>query len=124
MPVRQITLEYLRSHPCHIFVYGDNLLHRGCRGAAQFRSEPNTYGFVTKKFPSSKVEAFYRPAEYRPVFEQELSRLMVEIVGHGQRTYMISPVGSGLANRFKIWERVIEPGPERLRPIENVVFLY
>lgn len=46
-----ITRDYLRKNIDHIFVYGDNTLHKGNKGAAILSNEPNTHGFVTKKFP-------------------------------------------------------------------------
>jgi len=48
-----MTKEYLRAHPEVIFVFGDNLIHRGKGGAAKLRDEPNTYGFITKKYPNN-----------------------------------------------------------------------
>jgi hypothetical protein len=48
-----IAREYLRSHPDHVFVFGDNLLGRGLGGAAALRREPNTFGFITKKRPDN-----------------------------------------------------------------------
>ena len=120
----QVTLSYLRSNPNSIFVYGDNLKHVGCLGAAFFRYEPNSYGFITKKIPSNDPWAFYRPAEYVHVFQRELDKLIWKIKTSPGKTWLISQIGSGLANRYKIWEHVISPGIESLRQFPNVIFLW
>jgi len=119
-----ITREYLRSNPSHIFVFGDNLLRKGKGGAAELRDEPNARGFITKKAPNNETESFYHPAEYRGVFIKELYDLSWEIFDHPERTYLISKLGAGLANRYKIWEIVIQPGLEKIRGFENVTFLW
>lgn len=120
----QITLEYLRKHLDHIFVYGDNKLHKGCLGAAMFRKEPNSYGFVTKKYPRMDNKAFYRPYEYKSVFEKEINYLIHYIELYPEKTFLITPLGSGLANKYKIWEQVIKPGLEVLRKYKNVIFTW
>jgi len=103
-----ITKEYLRKNPNTIFVYGDNRLRKGFAGAAMFRSEPNTYGFITKKYPNNNDDSFYKPEEYRKVFEKELSKLEFEIRKSPNTLWLISQLGSGLANKFNIWEEVIK----------------
>lgn len=119
-----ITKEYLRAHPDHIFVFGDNLLRKGRGGAAILRDEPNARGFITKKAPNNEDESFYRPGEYSLVFRKELYDLSWEIFDHPDRTYLITPLGAGLANRYNIWEKVIKPGLETIRAFPNVVFLW
>ena len=124
-----ITKEYLRQNPNHIFVFGDNLTRKGKAGAAALRDEPNTFGFITKKYPSNYDSSFYRPEEYREVFNSELETLISFIEdslcwdGH-PKLYLISKLGSGLANKYNIFEEVIEPGLEILKKYKNVKFLY
>jgi len=120
----KITLKYLREHKDHIFVYGDNAIHKGCLGAAQFRYEPNSYGFITKKYPRTDASAFYRPSEYNSVFDKEVKRLIAFIENNKDKTFLLTPIGSGLANKFKIWERVVLPGVEKLRKYKNVIFTW
>ena len=91
--------------------------------AASFRYEPNSYGFITKKYPFSSPSAFYRPNEYEPVFKVEMKKLITRIEENPDKTFLITKLGSGLANRYKIWEIVIEPGLEVLRQYKNVTFL-
>lgn len=120
-----ITEQYLREHPDEIFVFGDNLLRVGKGGAAALRNEPNTYGFVTKKAPTHKDCDYYRPMEYVEVYLQELQQLCSEIKVRNKKTYLISKLGAGLANKYHIFEEVIEPS---IKPIlgqySNVKFLW
>jgi len=120
-----ITKEYLESHPNEIFVFGDNTLRIGKGGAAILRDEPNTYGFITKKYPTYADDAFYRPNEYIGIYAIEMSKLKLEIMKNPDKSYLISPLGSGLANRYRIFEEVIDPLLKNdLKNYKNVEFLW
>jgi len=118
-----ITAEYLQKNTDKVFVFGDNLIRKGIGGAAYLRRQPNTYGFITKRYPDNKDKSFYKPDEYLPVFENEMVRLIKEIEMHRDRTYLISKLGAGLANRYHIYEHIILPRIGVLRRYENVKFL-
>lgn len=118
-----ITEEFLKKNPNIIFVYGDNLLHKGLKGAAKLRNNKNTYGFITKKYPNYNNNSYYTPEEYKPIFEKELKKLINEIQNNPNKTYLISRLGAGLANRFKIYEKVIKEGLEPLKQFSNVEFI-
>lgn len=121
----KITKRYLKENPDHIFVFGDNLLRKGKKGAAELRDEPNTYGFVTKKAPNNKPSSFYTPEEYEDVFAVEMAELATEIKNTPQKMYLISKLGAGLANRYNIWEEVIEFQIKYfLKGYSNVQFLW
>jgi len=120
-----ITREYLRENRNHIFVFGDNLLRKGKGGAAVLRDEPNTYGFITKKFPDMKTESFYNIDEYRNIYRDEISKLIHYINMNENKLFLISKLGSGLANKFYIFNEIIEPNIKRdLNKLENVKFLW
>ena len=119
-----ISKLYLREHPNDIFVFGDNKIRRGKKGAAILRDEPNTYGFITQKYPSSRDTAHYRVAEYEQIFINEMEKLKRLIVRNPDKMFLISKLGSGLANRFGIWEKVIREELEELKQYSNVRFLY
>lgn len=106
---RYVTKEFLRANPNVVFVFGDNLLRYGKGGAAKLRDEPNTYGFITKKAPNNKDESFYRLEEYRTVFSDEMVKLFTEIQSNRDKIYLISKIGSGLANKYNIYGDLIEP---------------
>ena len=120
---RYVTAEFLRENPNVVFVFGDNLIRKGKGGAAKLRDEPNTYGFITKKYPNNEDTSFYRPKEYWQVFVGELSNLHREILLHPDKTFLISKLGAGLANRYHIYEEVIKPELEIFRGLKNVVIM-
>lgn len=119
-----ITLDYLRQNRNCIFVYGDNLIHKGKKGAAIFRDEPNSYGFITKKYPCNYDNCFYKVDEYIPVFNYELDQLFKFICSYPHFTFLISKIGAGYANKYHIFEQVIEPGLQPLKAYPNCVFLF
>lgn len=118
-----ITKEYLQRNPNHIFVFGDNFLRKGFAGAALLRKEPNTYGFVTKKYPSNEDKSFFKPEEYREIFLKELQKLELEIKKTPNNLWLISPIGSGLANKYNIWEKIIKPEVTKLTDRHNNIRL-
>lgn len=119
-----ITKEYLRANPKHIFVFGDNLLRKGYGGAAALRDEPNAYGFITKKAPSNNDKSFYKSEEYKSIFNMELRKLQRYILDCRNYNWLISKIGAGLANKYNIWEKVIEPDIQVLKKSTNVKFLF
>lgn len=120
-----ITAEILRENPNWIFVFGDNLLRTGYGGAAALRDEPNTYGFLTKLFPDDNSGSYYKPSDYVPVYCNEMALLIEQIKSKPFQTFLISKLGAGLANKFHIFEEVIEPTIRTLlAPYPNVTFLW
>ena len=120
-----IDRDYLRNNPDDIFVFGDNYLRQGHGGAAALRDEPNTYGFITKVAPTHRDEDYFRPTEYVQVYCSEMSRLIDEIRRRPGNTFLISKLGAGIANRYQIFETIIEPTIHHLlAPYSNVRFLW
>lgn len=121
----KITQEFLDNAPNAYFVFGDNLERYGHGGAAKLRDHPHAIGFITKKFPDNKDESFYKPEEYSPVFFEELEKLKRIIQKRPDKTFYISQLGGGLANRYKIWEKLIRHNLVRsLTDLDNVVFCW
>lgn len=119
-----ISEEDLDKNPNWIFVFGDNLKRRGYRGAALLRDHPQAYGFITKKFPNWEDSSHYTPEEYLPVFEQELVKLTKMIVENPTKIFILSKLGSNLANRFGIYEEIIRDRLVQLKKAHtNVVLL-
>lgn len=117
--------KYLKENPNHIFVFGDNTCHRGKAGAAKYRDFPNTYGFITKIKPDMKPSSFFDVEEYQIVYQYEISKLRNEILNNPDKHYLISKLGSGLANKYGIYQEVIEPNIRKdLSDLHNVEFLW
>lgn len=120
-----VTKEYLKEHPNEIFVFGDNLIRKGKEGAAIHRDESNTYGFITKKYPHNRDSDFYKPGKYEDRYILEIWKLQKKIKANPDKIFLISKLGAGLANRFGIFEQVIEPHiKEILGQFSNVKFLW
>lgn len=55
-----ISRDYIKKHPRTIFLFGDNLAHRGFGGQAkEMRGEPNAVGIPTKRLPTMSRLAFF-----------------------------------------------------------------
>lgn len=120
-----VNKEYLRSHPDHIFIFADDTLHRTHRGTANLRDEPNTYGFITKIYPNDDYNSYYDAYAYKHIYRQEMEKLRKMIARNPEKTFIIPKLGSRFSNKFKIWERIIEPNiKEDLENFKNVIFLF
>ena len=119
-----ITLQYLWEHTDHIFVFGDNLTRSGYGGAAKLRDELNTYGFITKRAPDNDDASFYKPDEYKSIYDEEIRRLTAITLLFFDKKFLISRLGAGLANRYAIFEEVIEPNIKTDLQFDNVEFLW
>jgi hypothetical protein len=120
-----ITESFLDENANAIFVFGDNLQRFGNGGAAALRYHDRAYGFITKKFPDNNESSFYKPEEYAPVFFEELNKLNFTIKNNKDKTFYISQLGGGLANKFRIWETVIRHNLEiKLGKYDNVIFCW
>ena len=120
-----VTKKFLDENPNAIFIFGDNLRRVGYGGAAALRDHKQTYGFITKRNPDNMDESFYRPESYNIDFLVYAIELQLFIEKNMDKTFYISQLGGGLANRYKIWEKVLKPGLEKyFSNYDNVVFLW
>ena len=120
-----VTKQFLDENPNAVFIFGDNLRRVGYGGAAALRDHPQTYGFVTKKNPDNRDDSFFRPESYAIDFLAYMIELQLFIEKNTDKTFYISQLGGGLANRYKIREKVIKPGLEKyFSHYDNVVFLW
>lgn len=120
-----ITEDFLNENPNAFFVFGDNLQRYGKGGAAVLRDHERSYGFITKKFPDENDSSFYKPEEYASIFFEELDKLNLKIKNNQDKIFYISQLGSGLANKFRIWELVIRHNLEiKLGKYNNVIFCW
>ena len=122
---KTITKEFLDYTPNAYFVFGDNLERWGHGGAAKLRDHPHAIGFITKKFPDNHDGSFYKPEEYSPVFFEELRKLKTIIEKRPDKIFYISQLGGGLANKYRIWDKLIRHNLVRaLEEFDNVIFCW
>jgi len=121
---REIDKEYLDENPECYFVFGDNTIRKGCGGAAILRFHKQAIGFITKILPTHDDRAYYRPENYEAVFGRELSKITARIIAEPDKTFLISRLGGGLANKYGIYEAIIKDGIRVLAKYPNVEFLW
>lgn len=121
----KVTANFLNENPNFIFVFGDNKDRVGTGGAAVLRYHPQSYGFITKRSPNMRPESFYDPDDYEDIFDDELVKLINLIDRKPDHTFFVSKLGSGLANKFNIFQTIIEPRIKRyLSGYNNVILLW
>jgi len=121
----KITQEFLDTNLNAYFIFGDNLERRGHGGAAKLRDHPHAIGFITKKFPDNNDSSFYKPEEYSAVFFEELEKLKRIVEARPDKTFYISQLGGGLANKYFIWQKLIRHNLVKvLENYENVIFCW
>lgn len=118
-----VTEDFLKQNPDCVFVFGDNLIRKGKGGAASLRDFVNSYGFITKKYPDNLYTSFYTKVEYLPIFEKEKEKLTSFIERNPDKTFLISKLGGGLANKHHIYESIIEPWLKSINEKYDNVYL-
>jgi len=120
-----VTEEFLNKDPAAYFVFGDNAKRQGLAGAAKLRNHPRAIGFVTKKEPNGNAKSCFTPEEYAKPFFDQLEQLSKHVANNPQSKFYVSKLGSGYANRYYIWERLIHHNlVGELEKFDNVVFCW
>jgi len=105
----QVTEQFLKDNKNILFVFGENRLAKGKGGAAKLRGLKNSVSFVTKKYPDLQDISYFTPDEYLPVYYVEMIKLKEFLKATNFDKVLISKIGGGLANKYGIFEQVIEP---------------
>lgn len=120
-----ITKKILDENPNFYFVFGDNTIRSGYGGAATLRDHPQAIGFITKQYPDNRDSSFFDVEQYKDLFYEELEKLEKLIISNPEKTFYISKLGAGLANRYRIWELLINPALNTtLSKFDNVIFCW
>lgn len=120
----RITKKIVSDFSCSIFVFGDNCFRTGHKGQTFIRDFDNTYSFVVRKREKEVNESYYKPYEYKPIFERELRNITKEIKKYSDTEFIFMKIGKGAENKYKIWEEIIFPGIDSLRKYKNVSFAW
>lgn len=70
-----------RDMPDAIFVFGDNIIRKGCKGQACIRYCANSFGIPTKHLPAKTPQAYYKDADF-PYVENVISRAFDQLEMH------------------------------------------
>ena len=81
MPIelqKHFSVEDCNNNPDKIYVFGDNLIHKGKGGQAIIRDCHNAYGIPTKRLPSMDSDSFFNDEfdEYEAV-KSAIEKLIV-----------------------------------------------
>ena len=75
--------------------------------------------------PDNKDSSFYRPKEYSIIYNREINNLISVIKEKQDYLFMISRLGAGLTNKYKIFDKIIEPNiKEDLSKFKNILWLW
>jgi len=116
--------QLLDNQPQSYYVFGDSL-QKESGEISSFSKHPRALGFIVKKFPDNLDGSYYRPEEYVPIFFDELKKLKNKINTEPEKIFYVSPIGTGPANKFYIWEKIIRPFlTHEFKKNVNVVFCW
>lgn len=102
MPIRwedHITRQMVRAEPCALFVYGDNLIHKGMSSQSrEMRGEPNAVGIPIRRLPAMDAAAYFTDADidtFRHAAEPPCRRLADHLRSGGIVVWPAAGVGTG-----------------------------
>ena len=96
----RFSIEDCSNHSDRVFIFGDNLIHKGKGGQAIIRDCHNAYGIPTKRLPSMDSDSFFNDEfdEYEAV-KSAIEKLIV--LKHSRReitfVFPTDGLGTGLA---------------------------
>lgn len=96
----RFSIEDCSNYPDRVFIFGDNLIHKGKGGQAIIRDCHNAYGIPTKRLPSMDSDSFFNDEfdEYEAV-KSAIEKLIV--LKHSRReitfVFPTDGLGTGLA---------------------------
>lgn len=102
MPLKVFPYEYRRdliAQTPGVFIFGDNVLHKGYKGQAVIRGLENSYGFCTKWLPLTITEAYFHDTDDAACERVEAHLLDIEMMlVQGKKVWWpASGIGTGLA---------------------------
>lgn len=123
-----ITREMVRANPDKLFLFGDNLEHRGFGGQAkEMRGEKNAIGIPTKKSPSMDDASFFRDDQFEATkkiidgYFYRIYRRGLEAKRNGGELTVVIPsdgIGTGLAQLDKRAPKTFEHLQNRLTELK------
>lgn len=95
------TVQDAKNHPDWLFVYGDNDVHQGIGGQAVVRTQDNSAGIPTKKYPSNHLNSFYNDKELQ-LNKQKIKNAIDKVIERSVNyRFVVMPengLGTGLAD--------------------------
>lgn len=121
------SLEWCKLEPNTLFLFGDNLTHKGKRGQAIIRDEENSLGIITKKYPSNYSTSFFTDNDYeefKDILDRKLDVLTTHLQsGNFDKIICNENIGAGLAKLDILAPKCYEYLMVQLREFEHVRML-
>lgn len=95
------TSELVENNPDFLFVFGDNLVHKGHGGQAVIRDYSNTYGIPTKREPNKRPTSYFSDKESEANHVKSAIDNLCQIRDEGKYKKIIFPkagIGTGLSH--------------------------
>lgn len=92
------TPELLQRNSDLLFIFGDNISRTGSKGQAIIRNEPNAFGLVTKRKPSTTPDSYMTGTDLDLSAIKEDFNLLHQAIKAGRTViFPASGLGTGLA---------------------------
>lgn len=94
------SVEECSNKSDHLYIYGDNIIHKGAKGQAIIRYLSNAMGIPTKKFPNNRPSSYLSDDEYEnncELISESIDRIVKLADSY---VYLVLPangLGTGLA---------------------------
>ena len=95
------TVTDVQNRPEYLFIYGDNNAKIGKKGQAIIRSEPNTMGIPTKRYPTNALRSFYSDVDYKDNckrIKEAINKIIEESATYEAIVFPENGFGTGLAD--------------------------
>lgn len=97
--MNKISVSVCSKNPDKIFVYGDNVIHKGKAGQAIIRDCPNAFGVPTKRLPTMDHNAFFRDTiDDKLAVARALTKLRLLAYNGKTIVFPSNGLGTGLAD--------------------------
>lgn len=106
--VDNLNVDLCRAQPDHVFVFGDNLAGYGKGGQAVIRSEMNTLGIPTKRYPSMAAGSFFTDQNCE---REHVLKALRDLYCIGKQRTIVFPskgLGTGLAKMPQYSPKIFE----------------
>lgn len=123
--MKLITREHVRTHPNTIFVFGDNMQHRGFGGQAKaMRGEPNSIGVPTKWTPRRDPGAYFNDEDWdggkaKGGIAHAFDRIEAALAAGRDVVIPIDGLGTGLAELLRYAPRIARYIDARIANLVN-----
>jgi len=112
------TIAQCKNNPDKIYVFGDNSIRLGTGGQAKIRNEPNTFGVMTKLYPSQRAGSYLEDClDHRAMVLADLQKLRQLYEAGADIILPADGLGTGLA-------QLPVRAPKLHKMIEEFIALY